>query len=110
MPFLGGALMPAVDFDLRFENRRSASTFAVGPVSFDAHAGFEYNFKNILAVRAGYNDVKQFTVGAGIFLPKLRVDYSFARFSQSETERLPDTHRISLILTLEQPGHQRDGM
>ena len=110
MQFLGGSLMPAVDFDLRFENRKSASTFAAGPVSFDAHAGFEYKFKNIFAVRAGYNDVKQFTLGAGIFLPKLQIDYSFARFSQSEAERLPDSHRISLILTLEQPKYLRDGM
>ncbi len=110
LKFLGGSLMPAVDFDLRFENRRSASTFAIGPVSFDAHAGFEYKFKNLVAVRAGYNDVKQFTLGAGISLPKLQIDYSFARFSQSETERLPDTHRISLILTLEQPAYLRDGL
>ncbi|PKL82814.1 MAG: hypothetical protein CVV24_08145 [Ignavibacteriae bacterium HGW-Ignavibacteriae-3] len=110
MQFFGGSIMPAVDLDIRFENRKSASTFAVGPVSFDAHAGFEYKFKNVFAVRVGYNDVKQFTVGAGIFLPKLQIDYSFARFSQSETERLPDSHRISLILTLEQPKHQRDGM
>lgn len=110
MQILGGTVMPAVDFDLRFENRKSASTFSVGPVSFDAHAGFEYKFKNIFAVRAGYNEVKQFTLGAGIFLPKLQIDYSFARFSQSETERLPDTHRISLMLTLEQPKFLRDGM
>ncbi len=110
LQFLGGRIMPAVDLDLRFENRKTASTFNIGPVSFDAHAGFEFNYKNVFAVRAGYNDVKQFTVGAGIFLPKLQIDYSFARFSQSETERLPDTHRISLILTLEQPKFMRDGM
>lgn len=107
LDFLGGSLMPAVDFDIRFENRRFASTFNLGPVSFDAHAGFEYNFKNIFAVRAGYNDVKEFTLGAGIYLPKLIVDYSFARSSQSETERLPDSHRISLILTLEVPKFLR---
>ena len=106
--FLGGTIMPAVDFDLRFENRQTASTFNIGPVSFDLHGGFEYNFKNIFAIRAGYNDVKQFTVGAGVFLPKLQIDYSFARFSQSEIERLPDTHRISLILTLEEPKFLRD--
>ncbi len=106
--FLGGTIMPAIDFDLRFENRQTASTFNVGPVSFDLHGGFEYNFKNVFAVRAGYNDVKQFTVGAGVFLPKLQIDYSFARFSQSEVERLPDTHRISLILTLEEPKFLRD--
>jgi hypothetical protein len=107
---LGGNIMPAVDFDIRFENRKSASTFAVGPVSFDAHTGFEYKYKNAFAVRAGYSDVKQFTVGAGVFLPKLTIDYSFARFTQSETERLPDTHRISIMLTLEEPKFLRDGL
>jgi hypothetical protein len=107
---LGGYIMPALDFDIRFENRRFASNFNIGPVSFDMHAGFEYNFKNIIAVRAGYNDVKQFTIGAGVKLPKLNIDYSFARFSQSETDRLPDSHRISLILTLEEPKFLRDGL
>lgn len=107
LSFLGGTFLPAIDFDIRFENRKTASTFAVGPISFDAHTGLEYRYKNIFAVRAGYNDVKQFTVGAGVNLPKLQIDYSFARFSQSETERLPDTHRISLILTLEEPRFLR---
>jgi len=105
---LGGTIMPVVDFDIRFENRKYASTFNVGPVSFDTHAGLEYNFRNIFEVRAGYNDVKQFTVGAGIRLPKLQIDYSFARMSQSESERLPDSHRISLILTLEEDKFKRD--
>ena len=106
---LGGYIMPALDFDIRFENRRFASNFNLGPVSFDMHAGFEYNFKNVVSVRAGYNDVKQFTVGAGVKLPKLNIDYSFARFSESEIDRLPDTHRISLMLTLEEPKFLRDG-
>ncbi len=106
--FLGGTLTPALDFDVRFENRRFASNFNVGPVSFDMHAGIEYNYKNIFAIRGGYTDVKQFTIGAGIKLPKLNIDYSFARFSYSELERLDDTHRISLILTLEEPKFMRD--
>lgn len=107
---LGGYIMPALDFDIRFENRRFASNFNIGPVSFDMHAGFEYSFKNIIAVRAGYNDVKQFTIGAGVKLPKLNIDYSFARFNASETDRLPDSHRISLMLTLEEPRFLRDGL
>ncbi|QQS35265.1 MAG: PorV/PorQ family protein [Ignavibacteriales bacterium] len=110
LEFWGGKFTPALDFDIRFENRRYASQFNIGPVSFDAHAGFEYNFRNLIAVRAGYNDVKQFTVGAGIKLPKLNLDYSFARFSASEIDRLPDTHRISLILTLEEPKFLRAGL
>jgi hypothetical protein len=107
---LNGRLTPALDFDVRFENRRYASTFHLGAVSFDMHAGFEFNYNNLFSVRAGYNDVKQFTVGAGIKLPKLNIDYSFARFNMSELDRLPDTHRISIILTLEEPRFLRDGM
>jgi hypothetical protein len=30
--------------------------------------------------------------------------------AMSEIERLPDTHRISLILTLEEPRFLRDGL
>lgn len=106
---LGGTIIPVLDLDLRFENRKSASNFNIGPVSFDFHSGIEYNYKNIFSVRAGYSDVKQFTIGAGINLPKLTIDYSFARITQSESERLPDTHRISLILTLEEPEFLRGG-
>jgi hypothetical protein len=105
--FLGGRFTPAMDFDIRFENRQYASQFNIGPVSFDPHFGLEYSYRNLFAVRAGYNDVKQFTLGVGVKLPKLNIDYSFARFNVSESDRLPDTHRISLILTLEQPKFLR---
>jgi len=108
--FLGGTFSPAIDFDVRFENRKFASNFNIGPVSFDMRTGLEYNYKNIFAVRGGYTDVKQFTVGAGVYLPKLTIDYSFARFNESAANRLPDTHRISLILTLEEPRFLRKGM
>jgi len=107
--FFGGQITPALDLDIRFENRQYASEYNVGPVSFDMNTGLEYSFKNIFMVRAGYNEVKQFTIGAGIKLPKLNIDYSFARFSQSEIERLPDTHRISLMLTLDEPKFLRSG-
>lgn len=107
LDFLGGKILPAVDLDIRFENRRFASQFNIGPVSFDPHVGMEYSYKNLFAVRAGYNDVKQFTFGAGVKLPKLNIDYSFARFNMSADDRLPDTHRISLMLTLEEPRFMR---
>ncbi|RJP59130.1 MAG: type IX secretion system membrane protein PorP/SprF, partial [Ignavibacteriales bacterium] len=105
---LDGRVMPVLDLDIRFEGRDYASYFNIGPVSFDSHFGVEYTYDNLFSVRAGYNDVKQFTIGAGIKLPKLYIDYSFARMSQSETERLPDTHRISLMLSLEEPKFMRD--
>ena len=108
--FLGGYIMPVLDMDIRFENRRFASQFNIGPVSFDMSAGLEVDISNLVYIRGGYSDVKQFTAGAGVKLPKLNIDYSFARFSASEADRLPDSHRISLILTLEQPKFLRNGV
>ncbi|MBI5726913.1 MAG: type IX secretion system membrane protein PorP/SprF, partial [Ignavibacteriales bacterium] len=95
-------ITPAIDLDVRFENRNYATQMHVGPVSIDPHAGVELTYSNVFAIRAGYNDVKQMTVGAGIKLPKLNIDYTFARFAASEEDRLDDSHRISLMLTLEE--------
>lgn len=103
---LGGRFIPAVDMDIRFENRRSASAFHVGSMSFDPHAGLEFDFQNIIAVRTGYTDTKEWTLGAGIHLPKLNIDYSFARLK--DTEEALKTHRISLTFTLEAKQFKRN--
>lgn len=100
-----GILIPVFDADIRFENRRFASMMNIGPISFDFHGGVEYTYDRLISVRLGYNDVKQFTFGAGIILPKLNVDYSFVKFDR--TGELGNTHRISLMLTLEEPKYQR---
>lgn len=105
--FKTGRITPAVDFDVRFENRKFASLAHVGPVSFDMHAGLEYGFKDLFAIRVGYNDVKQLTLGAGIKLPKLNIDYSFAKFDN--TDQLGNTHRISVMFTLEDEKFKRKG-
>ncbi|MBN1637710.1 MAG: PorV/PorQ family protein [Ignavibacteriales bacterium] len=104
----GFHITPAFDCDVRFENRRFASNMNIGFVSFDFHSGLEFNYKNIVYVRGGYNDVKQFSIGTGIKLPKLNIDYSYAQFNASSYDALPPSHRISLIFTLEEPKHQRD--
>ena len=94
----GGRFAPTVDVDVRFENRQFASIAHLGPVSFDPHLGLEFDFKKSIALRVGYNDVKQITLGAGIHLRKLDIDYSFAQFNQEND--LGKTHRISLRLIL----------
>jgi hypothetical protein len=103
--FTSGRLTPAVDFDIRFENRKFASLAHVGPVSADIHAGLEYGFKDLFSLRVGYNDVKQLTFGAGVKLPKLNIDYSFAKFDGSD--QLGNTHRISIMFTLEDEKFRR---
>ncbi len=100
-------ILPTYDMDVRFENRRFASAVNVGPVSVDPRFGIEFGYKKLFAFRAGYNDVGQFTIGAGVKLPKLNIDYSFARFNRSSYDRLGDSHRISLILTLEEDRFAR---
>lgn len=105
--FKTGRITPAVDFDVRFENRKFASLASVGPVSFDMHAGVEYGFKDLFALRVGYNDVKQLTFGAGVKLPKLNLDYSFAKFDGND--QLGNTHRISVMFTLEDEKFKRKG-
>ncbi len=102
---LAGRFTPAVDFDIRFENRQTASMFHVGAVSVDVHSGLEYTFKNVVSLRVGYTDIKAPAFGAGIHLPKLTIDYSFVKFDK--TDQLGDTHRISLMFTLESDQFKR---
>jgi len=103
--FFKGILTPAVDFDVRFENRQSSANAYIGPVSFDMHAGLEYTFQNLFSIRAGYNELGNLTLGAGVKLPKLNIDYSFVKFDNEEA--LGNTHRISLVFTLEEDKFQR---
>jgi hypothetical protein len=103
--FLKGTLTPAVDFDVRFEGRENSANANLGPVSFDVHAGMEYTFKNLFSIRTGYNDLGNLTLGAGVKLPKINIDYSFAKFDGEED--LGNTHRISLVFTLESEKFQR---
>lgn len=104
LELFGGRFAPTVDVDVRFENRRFASIANVGPISLDPRIGFEYEFGGLVALRLGYNDVKQVSVGAGVHLRKLDIDYSFARFGSKE---LDDTHRISLRFILQEDRYSR---
>ncbi len=98
---IAGQLIPAFDMDIRFENRRYSAQYNLSSVSFDLHFGAEYQLKNLLAVRLGL-DTGRFTAGVGIKLPKLNVDYAFLSHQD-----LGDTHRISVILTLEEEKFKR---
>ena len=105
LELLGGRFAPTLDVDFRFENRRSASTVHLGPVSADPHVGLEFDFQKTVALRIGYNDIRQLTFGAGVHLRKLDIDYSFARFGG--TDDLGNTHRISLRLVIEEERFAR---
>ena len=103
--FLKGKLTPALDFDVRFENRRSSANANLGPVSFDMHAGIEYSYRDLFSIRSGYNELGNLTLGAGVKFPKINIDYSFSKFDG--LEELGNSHILSLIFTLEEDKFQR---
>jgi hypothetical protein len=99
IPLFGHLLMPVADVDVRFEGRETAANLSMGGTSFDFHGGVEFEFAGTAAIRGGYTDIGSLTMGAGIDLPKLDIDYTFARFDG--TEELGNTHRVSIAFTLE---------
>jgi len=94
LKFMSSKFVPVIDLDVRFENRRSAAQGNLGPISFDSHLGLEYNFLQAVALRAG-SDTGHFTVGAGLKLPQLQIDYAFMKHD------LGNTHRISVRVAIE---------
>jgi hypothetical protein len=100
-------LMPTVDADLRFEDRGSVAQVHAGPISADLHEGLEYQFKNLFALRGGYNDMNMWSVGAGISFSKLHIDYAYLGFNGQD--QLGATHRVSISFLLDQPKWKRKG-
>lgn len=98
-------LLPAIDANIHFENLGSLAEVHAGPLSMDFLFGLEYQFKHLIALRAGYNDLKMFTLGAGVHLPRLSIDYAFQSFNAQD--QLGNTHRISFTLSLEQDKWKR---
>jgi len=100
------SVMPVVDGVFRFEGRHNTTQADLGIASLDANLGLEYSFKNRFYLRGGYNDVKQLSIGAGVRLPKLNIDYAFTN-AGTELSGFGATHRISLMLTLEEEKYLR---
>jgi hypothetical protein len=97
--------LAAVDFDIRFEGRETASQFSSGAVSIDIRAGGEISYREAVALRVGmepssqdkepYGRAWNLTLGAGLAFRGLNLDYAF-----SEHPSLDETHRVSLGLSI----------
>ncbi len=93
---LNVSVQPAVDFQVLFEGRKYASQLHLGPMSLDSFWGMEINYKQLLTLRAGMDDLQRFNTGIGLQIPKMSFDYSFTAY-QSE---LGNIHRITVHLFL----------
>ncbi len=98
-------MVAAVDVDLRFEGRATASQFSSGDLSADVRVGGEVAYRDALALRAGlqpsskeqepYGRAWDLTLGAGLAFRGIALDYAF-----TEHPVLDQTHRVSLGLRL----------
>ncbi len=110
----GNTFTLGLDLDVAFDGQQS-NAFSAGNVSFHPRLGTEFNLKNVVALRAGINRVTSsdrygtdFTpsVGAGLRLQQVVIDYGFGDFGGLASD-LGYSHRISVQLTLERPGKGR---
>ena len=102
------------DMDVAFDGQQ-AFVPNIGEVSFHPRLGGEFSFRDVIFFRAGINrltyseelgvDVTP-SVGTGLNLRQVSLDYGFGDFAGVVSD-LGYSHRISLRLTLEQPGLQR---
>jgi hypothetical protein len=103
-----------VDLDVAFENQ--AYTPSIGDVSLRPRVGTELSYRGVVALRAGISDVivsERFgtqitpTVGAGLNMGALSLDYGFGDFGGLQSE-LGLSHRVSLRYTLQRERFARE--
>lgn len=97
------SLTAAIDTDFRFEGRK-AYYINLGNMSMEPHAGLEIGYKNLVFIRGGVTDLNTDpegnfyispTLGAGLQIGTIMLDYGFGSFSGMSSD-LGFTHRISL--------------
>lgn len=105
----GGGLEVALDLDLSFDGQ-SANVIDIGngAVAFHPRFGFEYLFRDVVALRGGVSRVLSTerdgidfnpAVGSGLRLGRFAVDYGFGDFSGLVAE-LGYSHRVSVVFDL----------
>lgn len=87
------------DLDFRFEGRENTTQANLKIASMDPRFGIEYDYENLIAIRSGIDDNKRLTMGAGIHLRKMDLDYSFLKFNGSS--ELGNSHRISIRIKID---------
>ncbi len=91
------SVQPSVDLQILMENRDYAAQFNLGPLSVDSFWGVEVNYKRLISMRAGLDDLQRFNTGVGLNIPKISFDYAFTNYASE----LGNVHRISVHLFLD---------
>ena len=113
----GHTLTAALDVDVAVDGQR-AFVPNIGDVSFHPRLGTAFSYKGLVELRGGiqriqYGDAVGLdvtpSVGAGLDLAQVSVDFSFGDFVGLTAQDLGYSYRISAQLRLEQPGLKRGG-
>ncbi len=114
LPAGENALVLGFDVDLAFDGQQ-ANAIDLAGVSFHPRLGAEFTYRHVLSFRAGINRITHSdrygfdmtpSIGTGINLKQVSIDYGFGDFAGLVSD-LGYSHRISVKLTLEQPGLRR---
>lgn len=100
------AMTPVVDGIFRFEGRHETTFGDLDVASLDVAGGLEYSYRDRVFLRAGVSELRQVTMGAGVRLPKLNIDYAFTQ-ENNDLSGFGATHRISVMLTIEDDQYRR---
>jgi hypothetical protein len=110
-------LTAGVDVDVAFDGQQ-AFVPNVGDVSFHPRLGGAFSYRGVAELRAGLSRIQVGegigldvtpSVGAGVDLAQVSIDFSFGDFAGLTARDLGYSYRISAQLTLEQPGLKRGG-
>jgi len=93
---IGLYLQPSFDVNLMFENRKASAQMHLGPISADTFWGMEAGYRDVVFLRAGYDDLERFNGGIGLSITRFAIDYSYTNYDQE----LGNVHRISFHLKL----------
>lgn len=113
----GHTLTVALDVDVAADGQR-AFVPNVGDVSFHPRLGTAFSYKGVAELRGGLQRLQYGddigldltpSVGAGLDLQQVSIDFSFGDFAGLTAEDLGFSYRISAQLRLEQPGLKREG-
>jgi hypothetical protein len=104
-----------LDVDVAVDGRR-AFVPNIGDVSFRPRLGLAFRYAGVVELRGGVQRLQVGTpigvdltpsVGAGLDLAQVSVDFSFGDFAGIVADDLGYSYRISAQLRLEQPGLER---
>ncbi len=113
----GHQLTVGLDVDVAVDGQR-AFVPNIGDVSFHPRLGTAFSYKGVAELRAGLQRLQYGenigldltpSVGAGLDLQQVSVDFSFGDFAGLTAQDLGYSYRISAQLRLEQPGLKRGG-